>query len=137
MSALFPILPFDQEETPISFTARLASLHIGLPILPFLRDIEVKAHELAGCKDDALERLAFVSGIELAELRRNAARSLGNRSFDLRGHVFSAEFFASPYTVFCPACLREDDRRSAQRARTPEPSRLRCWSGRRFHGPAD
>ena len=109
MSALFPILPFDQEETPISFTARLASLHIGLPILPFLRDIEVKAHELAGCKNDALERLAFVSGIELAELRRNAARSLGNRSFALRGHVFSAEFFASPYTVFCPACLREDD----------------------------
>ncbi|WPY96814.1 TniQ family protein (plasmid) [Limimaricola variabilis] len=65
---------------------------------------------MLGCKDHALERLATVAGVDVADLRRNSAQSLGNRWFDLRGNLLSAEFFASPYTVFCPACLREDDK---------------------------
>ncbi|MCZ4368836.1 TniQ family protein [Sulfitobacter dubius] len=110
MSALFPYLPFDPEETPISFATRLAGLHIGSSLAPFLRDIEVKAGGLLAGSDLALNRLANMAGIDVADLRINSARSLGNRRFDLRGNRLSAEFFASPYTVFCPACLREDDK---------------------------
>ncbi|SFR18861.1 TniQ family protein [Poseidonocella sedimentorum] len=109
MPVLFPFLEFDPEETAISYAARLASLHIGSSVLPFLRDIEVKASDLLACKDQALERLASMAGVDVADLHRNSARSLGKRWFDLRGNVLSAEFFANPYTVFCPACLREDD----------------------------
>lgn len=110
MSALFPYLPFDPEETPISFATRLAGMHIGSSLAPFLRDIEVKAGGLLAGNDLALDRLADMAGVDVADLRINSARSLGNRRFDLRGNRLSAEFFASPYTVFCPACLREDDK---------------------------
>lgn len=110
MPVLFPILPFDHKETPISFATRLASLHIGSSLAPFLRDMEMKASELAAGKDHAIGRLAEVAGVDVADLRHNSVRSLGNRWFDLRGNRLSAEFFANPYTVFCPACLREDDK---------------------------
>ena len=109
MSALFPHLTFDPQETPVSYAARLAALHTGASIVPFLRDIGVKHNDLLACKDGALDRLSTVAGVDVAKLRNNSVRGNGNRWFDVRGHRLSAEFFANPYTVFCPACLREDD----------------------------
>jgi len=47
--------------------------------------------------------------VERVTLDRNASRSIGKRRFDLRGNVLTSEFFSSPDTVFCPACLQEDD----------------------------
>ncbi|MGB3627604.1 MAG: TniQ family protein [Henriciella sp.] len=38
------------------------------------------------------------------------------RRSDLRGNLLSSEFFANAFTVFCSACLREDDERDADPA---------------------
>ncbi|MCR9151419.1 MAG: TniQ family protein [Rhodobacteraceae bacterium] len=109
MPALFPFLPFDPAETPLSFATRLASFHIRSSVVPFLRDIGISPEALLGGEHDAVERLSAVAGVEGEALHRNAACRVAKRRFNLRGNVVSSEFFSSPYTVFCPACLREDD----------------------------
>lgn len=109
MPALFPFLPFDPVETPLSFATRLASFHIRNSVAPFLRDIGVSPEALLGGEHDAIERLSAVAGVDSEALHRNAACRVAKRRFNLRGHVVSSEFFSSPHTVFCPACLREDD----------------------------
>lgn len=109
MSVLFPFLPFDLAETPLSFATRLANFHLRSTVVPFLHDIGVRPDALLGCEVDAVERLAAVAGVDSAALHRNSTRRIGKRRYDLRGHVLSAEFFSCPDTVFCPACLKEDD----------------------------
>lgn len=109
MSVLVPFLPFDLCETPMSFVTRLAGFHLGTRVVPFLHDIGIRPEALAGCEFDAVEQLAGLTGAESAALHRNSARRIGKRRFNLRGHELTAEFFASPDTVFCPACLREND----------------------------
>ena len=109
MSVLFPFLPFDPVETPISFATRLGNFHIRSTLVPFLRDIGVSPDALLGGEHDAVERLSTIAGVDSAGLHRNSARRVGKRRFALRGHIVSSEFFASPHTLFCPACLREDD----------------------------
>ncbi|WP_083848257.1 TniQ family protein [Oceaniovalibus guishaninsula] len=109
MSVLVPFLPYDPCETPMSFAARLASFHLGARVVPFLHDIGIRPEALVGCEFDAVEQLAGVTGVDSAALHRNSAHRIRKRRFELRGHEFTAEFFASPYTVFCPACLRDDD----------------------------
>ncbi|WP_082899084.1 TniQ family protein [Sulfitobacter sp. EhC04] len=106
---LLPFLPFDPIETPLSYAARLAPHHAAKPLLPFLRDMEIGPEALASSKPEALARLAEVSGAPLDDLRRNAAVRQGKRTYDLRGELVTAEFLSNPYTVFCPACLAEDD----------------------------
>lgn len=109
MSVLVPFLPYDPSETPLSFAARLASFHVGERLVPFLHDIGIRPSALAGCEFEAVEQLAAISGVACDALHRNAAHRIGKRRFELRGHELTAEFFASPDTVFCPACLVNDD----------------------------
>lgn len=109
MPVLFPFLPFDPNETPLSYASRLASFHIDATLVPFLHDIGVRPDALAGGEADAVARLAEVAGLEGGAPEHNAARRTAKRRFDLRGEELTAEFFSSPDTMFCPACLREDD----------------------------
>lgn len=116
MSKLFPFLPFDTCETPLSFAARLAAFHIGSRTGPFLRDIGVNLQDLARGQGAAIQRLADRSGVDPDSIGLNAAQGLDRRHYNLRGEHVSAEFLASPYTVFCPACLLADDQASGCRA---------------------
>ncbi|QFT58931.1 hypothetical protein FIU94_08845 [Sulfitobacter sp. THAF37] len=109
MPKLFPYLPFHDDETALSFGARLAAFHLDTRLVPFLHDIGVHPEALVQGKDAAIDRLATVAGVDRGLLRRNSALSVGKADFVLGGHDLSAEFFARPDTVFCPACLREDD----------------------------
>ncbi len=109
MSVLSPFLAFDPTETPASYATRLASFHIGASLSPFLSDIDIRPTELLGCELDAVKRLAEVTGVESASLLRNSAVRIAKRRFNLRDNLLTSEFFSSPETVFCPACLRADD----------------------------
>ncbi|WP_422072041.1 TniQ family protein [Tranquillimonas rosea] len=114
---LTPHIPFDPEESPLSYAAGLAGVHIGDRLVRFLRDFEIEPQDMAANKEGALRRLAEVSGAPLGDLRANAAVPFGERTYELRGELVAAEFLASPYTVFCPACLAEDDRTGRRRGR--------------------
>lgn len=114
---LIPFLPFDSNESPLSYTARLARYHANKPMLPFLHDMRIKPEKLASGEFDALSRLGEISGTPVDDLCRNVPVSKGERTYDLRGELIKAEFLASPFTVFCPACLAEDDQIGLRRGR--------------------
>jgi len=114
---LLPFLPFDPIETPLSYAARLARHHAAKPLLSFLRDVQISPEEIASSKPDAIAKLAEISGAPLDDLLRNAPVLRGKRLYDLRGELVSAEFLSNPYTVFCPACLAEDDKDGRRRGR--------------------
>ncbi len=114
---LAPRIPFDQNESPLSYAAFLAETHTGGHLVPFLHDFKVTPEDMASNNEKALSRLAEVSGVPLANLRANAAVRIGKRAYDLRGETVSAEFLANPFTVFCPACLAEDDQAGRRRGR--------------------
>jgi len=109
MTQLFPNFPFDPIETPQSYAARLAWLHTGGTLLPFLQDIGIKPADLMGNDTGAIAALAEITGEDMSVLSKNAAVRVAKRTYDLRGSQVSAEFMARPATVFCPACLAEDD----------------------------
>jgi hypothetical protein len=107
---LFPFLSFDPIETPLSYAARLARFHAAKPMVPFLRDVQIRPESIASSESGAIARLAEISGAPLDDLLRNAAVRQGKRTYDLRGELVTAEFLSNPHTVFCPACLAEDDK---------------------------
>ena len=109
MNMLTPYLAHDPIESLLGTAARLAGFHTGGRTGPFLRDIGVSLPGLARGQAQDIQRLAERSGVAAEVLGANAARGLDRRHFDLRGEHVSAEMFASPFTVFCPACLRADD----------------------------
>ena len=109
MPTLFPFLPFDPCETPLSFAARLAAFHTGGRLGPFLNDLGIKPTDLAAGAGGAVERLCNHAGVAADVVLHNTARNVAPRRFDLRGATVSSAFFSSPDTVFCAACLLEDD----------------------------
>lgn len=114
---LAPYLPFDAEESPLSYAARLSKFHIGDRLVSFLRDFEIRPEQMALNDGAALDRLAEIAGVAVEDLRANAAVPVAKRSYDLRGELVTAEFLVSPYTVFCPACLAADDQTGMRRGR--------------------
>lgn len=114
---LVPHFPFDTAESPQSYAARLGKFHTGSHLVSFLRDMEIRPELMMINDEVALSRLSVVSGVPLQALRANAAVPVGKRTYDLRGELVTAEFLANPHTVFCPACLAEDDRTGLRRGR--------------------
>jgi len=114
---IFPQLPFDAEESPLSYASRSAKYHIGDRVVGFLRDFDITPQDMAVNKKEPIARLAEVTGVPSDKLLANAAIALGERTYDLRGELVTAEFLANPHTMFCPACLAEDDERGERRGR--------------------
>lgn len=114
---IFPQLPFDAEESPLSYASRSAKYHIGDRVVGFLRDFDITPQDMAANKKEPIARLADITGVPSDKLLANAAIALGERTYDLRGELVTAEFLANPHTMFCPACLAEDDERGERRGR--------------------
>lgn len=114
---LLPYLPFDLEESPLSYASRLAKFHVGDGAAAFLKDFEIKPQDMMANKEVSIARLAELSKVPLGDLRANVAVPVGDRTYDLRGELVSAEFLANPHTMFCPACLAEGDDEGGRRGR--------------------
>ncbi|WP_116599989.1 TniQ family protein [Primorskyibacter marinus] len=114
---LMPNLPFILDESPLSYASQLAKFHIGDEVVAFLKDTGVKPQDMAANKKGAIARLAELTGVSLGELCANVAIPVGESRYDLRGELVTAEFLANPHTMFCPACLAEDDREAGHRGR--------------------
>lgn len=106
---LRPYLPFQTDETPLSYAVRLAGLHTRGRVLPFLNDLGIPILDLIASKRPALERLSEASGVSREILRRNAIETRSERILTLRGEDFSKEFLVGTRTRFCPLCLTQDD----------------------------
>ena len=114
---LLPNLPFLLDESPLSYASRLAKFHIGEGAAAFLKDFEIKPQDMLANKEQSIVQLAELSEVPFNDLRANVAVPVGDRCFDLRGELVTAEFLANPHTMFCPACLDEDDRGDGRRGR--------------------
>lgn len=109
MNHLKPILPIRSDESVLSWATRLAGLHTGRSLVPFLNDIGVKLNNLITGADAAVDRLAEVTGVDAVELRRNTPRQVDQRRYELRENAFSVELFRGNSIGFCPMCIAEDD----------------------------
>jgi hypothetical protein len=116
---LRPHLPFQTDETPVSFAVRLAAFHTRGRVLPFLNDLGIPVLDLIAAKRPALQRLSEASGVPLDTLRLNAIERRGVRDLSLRGEAFTKELLVGTRTRFCPLCLAQDD------ARGPSPAAQR------------
>lgn len=110
MAHLFPFLPHNADETPISWATRLSALHTGGRLVPFLNDLGITYLSIIAGASDAFTRLCDATGQDPAPVLRNTVQKIGKRSYNLRGQVLSAEMLVRPDTRFCPACLLTDSR---------------------------
>lgn len=108
MKRIFPRVPFQPDETPMSWAARQAAFHTGGRVVPFLNDLGIPSMDLVRGKVSAVERLCDTTGEELEPVVRNTIATVGNRRFSLRSQEFAAEFTTGAVTRFCPLCLEED-----------------------------
>lgn len=106
---LTPRLPFDSAETLLSWGTRLAALHTGSRLIPFLRDLAINPQAFVTNSADAVARLGEMTGENPEALQPNLLHRRGSRLFELRGETFGVEFMKGRMTAFCPACLTEDE----------------------------
>lgn len=109
MARLFPHLPFLNDETQLSWAARLAALHGSRTLRPFLTDNGIRPIDLITGQPAAIDRLCEVSGQDPARVRHNTAVSDGRFAYSLRGERLPVSMTLRDETRFCPLCLHEDD----------------------------
>ena len=108
MTVLSPNLPFMADETLLSWAARLAALHTGGRLIPFLNDLGIAYPAIIGGKLEEILLLCDATGQDPAPVLRNTMFNIDRRSFTLRGEAFAKKFIAMQSTRFCPACLATD-----------------------------
>ena len=108
---LKPILPIHTDETLMSWVTRLAGLHTGDMLVPFLNDYQIVLADLVQGKDSVVQQLSDITGMDPSRLRWQAPQQIGIRRYRLRNEEVAVEIFRGTRTGFCPACLLEDDER--------------------------
>lgn len=108
MNMLFPMLPFADDETPLSWAARQGAFHIQGRALAFLRDLGIPLLDFARGDERAVLRLCERAGHDPAPVLRNTISAVGGRRYQLRGLEFAAEFTTGPVTRICLGCLDDD-----------------------------
>ncbi|QFT61914.1 hypothetical protein FIU91_03140 [Roseivivax sp. THAF30] len=108
MRRLSPLLPFNDDETPMSWAARQAAFHTGGRVNNFLNDLGVPIMDLARGNESATSRLCEIAGQDPAPVLWNTISSVGKRLQKLRGEEFATEFTTGAVTRVCPSCLAED-----------------------------
>lgn len=108
MFPLFPLLPFCNDETPVSWAARQAAFHTGGRMIPFLNDLQISVADLVRGRPEAVIRLCYKAGEDPVPVMHNTISAIGGRRFKLRHLEFAAEFTSGVEMRFCPICLRED-----------------------------
>ncbi|QIR84943.1 TniQ family protein [Paracoccus sp. AK26] len=109
MPQLFPHLPFQPDETPASWAARLSVLHGCSTLRTFLSDQSIASPDFLHGRRSVIDRLCEVAGQDAAPVWHNTAVSVGNQNFTLRSEPFPASMMVREETRFCPLCLHQDD----------------------------
>lgn len=109
MARLFPRLPFHPDETPFSWVARLAALHIGGTAGALLLDLGCRPHRLLRGDVTTVRQICDLVGEEADPVLHNLIRHDSAHVFSLRTERFTPAFVLSAGTHFCPLCLLEDE----------------------------
>lgn len=109
MLQLFPHLPFQTDETPASWAARMSVLHGCSTLRTFLSDQGIASSDFLHGRRSVIDRLCHAAGQDPAPVWRNTATSEGNQNFTLRAEPLPASMMVREETRFCPLCLHHDD----------------------------
>ena len=104
---LTPVVPYDRAETSLSYAARLALVHTGLPTHRLLTDLGIRRADFERGEPLAVATLADATGTPVEDLQDGVVRALSRhnhfRNEDVHRH------FMTPRVQFaCPDCLCED-----------------------------
>lgn len=116
MMTLTPELPFDHEETLLSYTDRLSMMHTGKGMERLLKDLGIHNEHFVSGRADAIAMLAETIGRAPEVLSRSAIRMF-QRGASFRGEDISKAFLSPRDARYCPACLEEDGTRANRRFR--------------------
>ena len=107
MKILTPDLPFDPEETLLSYADRLSMMHTGKGMERLLKDLGIHKEHFVSGRSEAVVPLADAIGRAPDLLLRSTIRVL-QRGGSFRGEDISKPFLSPRAARFCPACLAED-----------------------------
>lgn len=114
--SLFPFVSPNASETGLSFAARLAAIHTGGRVVPFLNDLSINATSFARGEEGAIMALCERAAVPAEVMLANTPVSIGKGRYRLRGEIISADFLSNPQTAFCPQYLLADDRSGPEAA---------------------
>ncbi len=125
MTVLRPYLPFDPEETTLSFANRLALMHTGRGMRHLLRDLNISAPSFVSGHVAETSALAEMVGVEPEELLANSI-DVKQTHVSFRDQRLARAFLSPRAARFCPACLAADGARECWRHRL-------IWGFRHVH----
>jgi hypothetical protein len=119
MATLFPPLPFMADETHLSWTGRMAALHLGGDAGPFLTDMRLPHQPFFSGYPEMVGQLCAIAEQDPEPVLHNTILRNSAYTYRLRGHDIGSGLLNGRMTHFCPKCLMEDD------ALGPHPHRQR------------
>lgn len=129
MMRLEPHVAMDSSEALFSWLGRLAAIHAGFDLVPFLNDLQIKPREIEIDANGAYERLADLAGVSIRQMAQRHFFSVGDRRLRFRSETFAVEFAPKVHRMVCPLCLEGEG--GADSLRGPRAWRFRLlWTVR-------
>ncbi|SDI92217.1 TniQ family protein [Alloyangia pacifica] len=113
---LKPHVPFDPQETVLSFAGRLAAMHTGQPLTRLLADMQINVEHFTLGRPEAISRFAEIAGADEADLLKATMRGIRG-GVEFRGEHCQSAFLSRAADKYCPTCLAEDGERQDWRQR--------------------
>lgn len=108
MSLLIPKVFIDPDETLFSWLGRTAAIQADADPIRLLHDLGILPRDVEMGANDAIERLAQITGEEAERLSLNHTISVSNRRLRYRSEEFGFRFLSGAQKPVCPICLEED-----------------------------
>lgn len=102
---MYPKFPLAPGESLISWANRFGRFHCDLDLLKFLTLIRVPKIDVVRGKQDALRRLADISGFSLDTLEAGVCVQVSEKQYRYQREQFNCDFIHLNALKFCPACL--------------------------------
>lgn len=119
MRKLHPQLHFSHDETHLSWTGRMAALHLSGGIAAFLADLRIPLQAFHSGYPEVVRQLCHIADVDPAPVLRNTIQRFSPYTYLLRSESFGSSMLNGRVTKFCPQCLLDDA------AQDPHPHRHR------------
>jgi hypothetical protein len=107
MKALKLTVPLGRQETPVSYTSRLAARN-GLSARDFCNDWQLRLQSVVDGNADAIGTIARLGGVDHSDLMANAFIRGDKRTYRHRGEHLTLFTLRRRRVHVCPACFSDD-----------------------------